>query len=81
MELASNPQLIFLDEPTTGLDSAAARKVMTLVKKLTMQGRSVMYVSLVDCSVFIAWFITIYKLLKSLKVSPSLLSPESVTFS
>lgn len=44
VELASNPQLIFLDEPTTGLDSAAARKVMTLVKKLTMQGRSVMYV-------------------------------------
>lgn len=45
VELASNPQLIFLDEPTTGLDSAAARKVMRLVKNLTLQGRSVMYES------------------------------------
>jgi len=41
VELASNPQLIFLDEPTSGLDSVGARVVMNVVKKLSMQGSSI----------------------------------------
>ena len=43
MELAANPQLLFLDEPTSGLDSAGARKVMKYVKKLSRQGRTIVY--------------------------------------
>ncbi|EFA84196.1 ABC transporter G family protein [Heterostelium album PN500] len=41
MELACNPDILFLDEPTTGLDSVSAQKIMTLVKKVATHGRSV----------------------------------------
>eukprot|EP01135_Chromosphaera_perkinsii_P010280 Nk52_evm22s2085 gene=Nk52_evmTU22s2085 len=41
MELVTNPSIIFLDEPTTGLDSGIALEVMTVVRSLTNGGRSV----------------------------------------
>ena len=41
MELVTDPCLIFLDEPTTGLDSAIALEVMNVVRNLTNRGRSV----------------------------------------
>lgn len=41
VELIGNPGLIFLDEPTTGLDSAAAISVMKIAKKLADAGRSI----------------------------------------
>jgi len=41
VELVMRPTLLFLDEPTTGLDSAAAITVMQLVKKLADKGMSV----------------------------------------
>ena len=41
MELVTDPCVIFLDEPTTGLDSTTALDVMSVVKKLTDNGRSV----------------------------------------
>jgi len=41
VELVMRPTLLFLDEPTTGLDSAAAITVMQLVKKLSEKGMSV----------------------------------------
>jgi len=41
VELVMRPTLLFLDEPTTGLDSAAAITVMQLVKKLSDKGMSV----------------------------------------
>lgn len=34
--LITNPKVLFLDEPTTGLDSYTANEVMTLTKKLVM---------------------------------------------
>lgn len=34
VELLTNPSLIFLDEPTTGLDSTTALQVIELLKKL-----------------------------------------------
>ncbi|KAL8171778.1 hypothetical protein V2J09_023582 [Rumex salicifolius] len=41
VELVSNPSIIFLDEPTTGLDARAASIVMRAVKKVASAGRTV----------------------------------------
>ena len=41
MELLTNPSLIFLDEPTTGLDSSTALNLMMLIKKLASEGRTI----------------------------------------
>ena len=41
VELISNPSLIFLDEPTTGLDSFTATQVMKLLSKLASSGRTI----------------------------------------
>ena len=41
MELVANPSIIFMDEPTTGLDSRAAAIVMRAVKNITETGRTV----------------------------------------
>lgn len=41
MELLNNPTIMFLDEPTTGLDSSSCSRVVQLLKKLTCQGRTI----------------------------------------
>ena len=41
VELLTNPSLLFLDEPTTGLDSATAFNVIQLLRNLAMQGRTI----------------------------------------
>jgi len=41
VELISNPSLIFLDEPTTGLDSYTAVQVMRTLKRLAKSGRTI----------------------------------------
>jgi ATP-binding cassette subfamily G (WHITE) protein 2 len=41
VELITDPNLIFLDEPTTGLDSFTATSVMETLKELSMSGRTV----------------------------------------
>jgi ABC-type multidrug transport system ATPase subunit len=41
VELISNPSLIFLDEPTTGLDSYTATKVMKVLRRLADSGRTI----------------------------------------
>lgn len=41
VELITDPSLIFLDEPTTGLDSYTATQVMVILKNLAMSGRTV----------------------------------------
>ena len=40
VEIIHEPDLIFLDEPTTGLDSAIALEVMTVVRCLANQKRT-----------------------------------------
>jgi ABC-type multidrug transport system ATPase subunit/ABC-type multidrug transport system permease subunit len=40
-ELVANPSVLFLDEPTTGLDSRAAQTVMRVVRRIARSGRSV----------------------------------------
>ena len=41
MELLVNPSLIFLDEPTTGLDSTTALNLIYLLKRLSQNGRTI----------------------------------------
>eukprot|EP01113_Clastostelium_recurvatum_P037483 TRINITY_DN5489_c0_g1_i3.p1 TRINITY_DN5489_c0_g1~~TRINITY_DN5489_c0_g1_i3.p1 ORF type:complete len:1654 (-),score=318.95 TRINITY_DN5489_c0_g1_i3:50-5011(-) len=41
VELAADPQLLFLDEPTTALDSGGAKKVITYVREIAKAGKSV----------------------------------------
>ncbi len=42
LALVNDPELIFLDEPTTGLDPAARRALWDLIKGLKARGRSVL---------------------------------------
>ena len=41
VEIISNPSLIFLDEPTTGLDSYTATSLMKILKNLANSGRTI----------------------------------------
>ncbi|KAK0078545.1 hypothetical protein PV325_002372 [Microctonus aethiopoides] len=41
LELVNNPTVMFLDEPTTGLDSSTCMQVVSLLKILTRQGRTI----------------------------------------
>jgi ABC-type multidrug transport system ATPase subunit len=41
VELISNPPLIFMDEPTTGLDSRSAEKVVEICDFMRRKGRTI----------------------------------------
>ncbi|XP_026314727.1 ATP-binding cassette sub-family G member 1-like isoform X2 [Hyposmocoma kahamanoa] len=41
LELVSNPPVIFLDEPTTGLDVVSVRQLVVLLRLLSRQGRTI----------------------------------------
>eukprot|EP01137_Pigoraptor_chileana_P008857 Opistho-2@56272 len=41
IELITNPRVLFLDEPTTGLDAATSFEVMSVVRGIANRGRSV----------------------------------------
>ncbi|XP_006867818.1 PREDICTED: ATP-binding cassette sub-family G member 2-like [Chrysochloris asiatica] len=43
MELITDPAILFLDEPTTGLDSSTANAVLLLLKRMSKQGRTVIF--------------------------------------
>jgi len=42
LSLVNDPELVFLDEPTTGLDPQARRAVWEVIRKLKDEGRTVM---------------------------------------
>ncbi|XP_029360799.1 ATP-binding cassette sub-family G member 2-like [Echeneis naucrates] len=41
MELISDPSVLFLDEPTTGLDASTANSVLLLLKRMASHGRTI----------------------------------------
>ncbi|MBI3232333.1 MAG: ABC transporter ATP-binding protein/permease [Candidatus Doudnabacteria bacterium] len=43
--LVNNPEILFLDEPTTGLDPGARRRAWQLIKKLNSQGLTIIITS------------------------------------
>ncbi|KTF76382.1 hypothetical protein cypCar_00034084 [Cyprinus carpio] len=43
MELITAPSLLFLDEPTTGLDANTANSIMELLQKLSKKGKTVIF--------------------------------------
>ncbi|KAM4854649.1 broad substrate specificity ATP-binding cassette transporter ABCG2 isoform 2-T6 [Thomomys bottae] len=43
MELITDPAVLFLDEPTTGLDSSTANAVLLLLKRMSKQGRTIIF--------------------------------------
>lgn len=43
MELITAPSLLFLDEPTTGLDSNTANSIINLLHKLSRRGKTVIF--------------------------------------
>lgn len=43
MELIISPPVLFLDEPTTGLDANTANSVMMLLRRLALKGRTVVF--------------------------------------
>lgn len=42
LSLVNDPEVVFLDEPTTGLDPQARRAVWEVIRKLKVEGRTVM---------------------------------------
>ncbi|CAF1339002.1 unnamed protein product [Rotaria sordida] len=43
MELVLSPKILFLDEPTTGLDASTARNVMECLRELSKSGRTIIF--------------------------------------
>lgn len=50
VELISDPDIIFLDEPTTGLDSYNAYEVVDLLRELAKQGKMIIFTIHQPCS-------------------------------
>lgn len=41
LELVDDPSILFLDEPTTGLDSSSATQCIQILKKLALEGKTI----------------------------------------
>ena len=45
VELLSSPNILFLDEPTTGLDSGAEEQILKCLHRLARQGRTIVFIT------------------------------------
>ncbi len=45
MSLVGNPPILFMDEPTTGVDPAGRRKLWNVIKKIKKNGQSIVLTS------------------------------------
>jgi ABC-type multidrug transport system ATPase subunit len=61
VELAANPSILFLDEPTTGLDSRAAQVVIRCIRRVAASGRSIVCFLLHH----LRWFSSHYRVFRS----------------
>ncbi|NXN79038.1 ABCG2 protein, partial [Bombycilla garrulus] len=43
MELITDPAILFLDEPTTGLDASTANAVLLLLKRMSKKGKTIIF--------------------------------------
>ncbi|XP_069486642.1 broad substrate specificity ATP-binding cassette transporter ABCG2-like isoform X2 [Ambystoma mexicanum] len=43
MELITDPSILFLDEPTTGLDASTSNAVLLLLKRLSRRGKTIIF--------------------------------------
>ncbi|XP_069486258.1 broad substrate specificity ATP-binding cassette transporter ABCG2-like [Ambystoma mexicanum] len=43
MELITDPSILFLDEPTTGLDASTSNAVLLLLKRMSHQGKTIIF--------------------------------------
>ncbi|XP_077876854.1 broad substrate specificity ATP-binding cassette transporter ABCG2 [Ictidomys tridecemlineatus] len=64
MELILDPLILFLDEPTTGLDGRTTNDVFTLLKRISQQGRTIIFTIHQPCY-------SIFKLFDSLTILAS----------
>lgn len=61
-ELVENPKILFLDECTTGLDSCTSTQTIQLLKKMAMQGRTIICTIHQPCPIIFTMFDYVYGL-------------------
>nr|CAD7616536.1 unnamed protein product [Timema genevievae] len=60
LELVNNPPVVFIDEPTTGLDIVTVKKCITMLKSLARQGRTIICTIHQPTSTLLAEFDNVY---------------------
>lgn len=78
VELVANPKILFLDEPTTGLDEVTAAQCIRLLKLLASEGRTIVCTIHQPSATIFNYFDNIYVLAKGTCVyqgTPSAIIP------
>lgn len=68
VELVANPKILFLDEPTTGLDEVTAAQCIRLLKLLASEGRTIVCTIHQPSATIFNYFDNIYVLAKGICV-------------
>lgn len=82
VELVANPKILFLDEPTTGLDEVTAAQCIRLLKMLAAEGRTIVCTIHQPSATIFNYFDNIYVLAKGMCVyqgTPSAIVPFLTT--
>lgn len=62
MELVDDPSIMFLDEPTTGLDSSSSTQCIRLLKKLAQEGKTIICTIHTPSALLLEMFDNLYAL-------------------